>query len=211
MVFLTNWFSFAIGKCFIGAILKGFIKICWVWVVLFLHSAVVCGQVRVAQQTNDSVVGFGVNDFIDTVCNCKTDQIKALSEALLQFSSFDESRFSSLTYPGVALRYNDTGVHVLQLKKKLSHLGLLHQVNLNNVFDDTTVQAVKTFQQMHNLTADGVMGKNSYGVLSLSLKYYLETIKTNLSRYAQLPDSIPATRIEINIPEVALRVFYKGK
>lgn len=137
-------------------------------------------------------------------------QLGKLSETLLFFQAINEKEFVQLRYPGVAIKQNDSGEHIVHLKKKLQLMGLLNQTEFNPIFDDTLLVAVKKFQQMHNLTNDGVVGKNTYLFLNSSLNSYIKSIEKNMARYQQQSDTLPETRIEINIPEYALRYYHKG-
>lgn len=71
------------------------------------------------------------------------------------------------SYPGLALRRGSYGEDVRTIKKQLNRIGknypAIPQITeLSDVFDLQTEEAVKTFQGIFNLTADGIVGKATW-------------------------------------------------
>ena len=60
-----------------------------------------------------------------------------------------------------------SGQNVERLQGDLSRLG--YQISVNGVFDEVTENAVKKFQQDHNLTVDGVVGPQTGRQLGAAL------------------------------------------
>jgi peptidoglycan hydrolase-like protein with peptidoglycan-binding domain len=60
-----------------------------------------------------------------------------------------------------------SGQDVERLQGDLTRLG--YQVAVNGNFDDSTENAVKQFQQKHNLTVDGVVGPQTGRQLGAAL------------------------------------------
>jgi peptidoglycan hydrolase-like protein with peptidoglycan-binding domain len=60
-----------------------------------------------------------------------------------------------------------TGADVERLQRDLSRLG--YQVGVNGEFDQATENAVKKFQQDHNLTVDGIVGPQTGRQLGAAL------------------------------------------
>ncbi|MBD2336068.1 peptidoglycan-binding protein [Calothrix sp. FACHB-156] len=60
-----------------------------------------------------------------------------------------------------------SGQNVERLQGDLSRLG--YQIPVNGIFDETTENAVKKFQQDHNLTVDGVVGPQTGRQLGAAL------------------------------------------
>lgn len=65
------------------------------------------------------------------------------------------------------LQRDTTGTDVERLQRDLSQLG--YQVEVNGVFDESTENAVKKFQQDHNLTVDGIVGPQTGRQLGAAL------------------------------------------
>lgn len=62
---------------------------------------------------------------------------------------------------------SSTGADVERLQRDLSQLG--YQVGVNGEFDQATENAVKKFQQDHNLTVDGIVGPQTGRQLGAAL------------------------------------------
>ncbi|WP_438863977.1 peptidoglycan-binding protein [Neptunicella sp.] len=66
------------------------------------------------------------------------------------------------------LRLGSSGELVRRLQQRLSELGCYHD-SINGEFNDATQQAVEYYQGQHQLTIDGVVGRNTQGMLGLDL------------------------------------------
>lgn len=60
------------------------------------------------------------------------------------------------------LRLGSTGAAVAEVRARLAHLGLLHDSDYCDAFDDECDVAVRTFQQERGLTADGIVGPDTF-------------------------------------------------
>jgi murein L,D-transpeptidase YcbB/YkuD len=136
-------------------------------------------------------------------------QLKELEKSLTFFKLLNQDQKFNLKYPGKLLKRGDSGIAIIPIKRKLNQLGLLDQDSLTIHFDSTMEEAIQQFQQMHNITADGIPGKNTFRFLSWPVKKYIQYLEAPLKRVVKQPDSLPNTRIEVNIPEYMLR-FYRN-
>ncbi|ALO14876.1 murein L,D-transpeptidase [Salinivirga cyanobacteriivorans] len=134
-------------------------------------------------------------------------QLCAFDEKMAFFRSLKNEQKINLKYPGKLLRKGDSGIAVIPIKRKLQLLGLLKEDSLTIHFDSSMNTAIKKFQKMHNIRADGIPGRNTFRFLSWPVNKYTQSLEKNRNRIAQQPDSLPATRIEINIPEYTLRFY----
>ncbi|MGE4290429.1 MAG: murein L,D-transpeptidase [Salinivirgaceae bacterium] len=106
----------------------------------------------------------------------------------------------SVKYPGKSIKLGATGKAVNDLKQRLG----LKDTNAVFLFDTTLLVAVKAFQKSHGLTPDGVAGPATYQFLNWTTPRYIDALKVNMERLRWLPDSLPATHIEINLPAFEL-------
>lgn len=60
------------------------------------------------------------------------------------------------------LRLGSSGAAVAEVRARLAHLGLLSNTDHSDVFDDDCDVAVRTFQQERGLTADGIVGPDTF-------------------------------------------------
>lgn len=60
------------------------------------------------------------------------------------------------------LRRGDTGAAVAEVRARLAHIGLMNFHEGPDIFDETTEQAVRVFQQDRGLSVDGIVGKDTF-------------------------------------------------
>jgi murein L,D-transpeptidase YcbB/YkuD len=132
------------------------------------------------------------------------NETKHLSE--LRDSLFE---FTVLQYPGELMRKGDSGLYVKQLRQALSERKLIVYDSANNIFDEQLELAVKSFQINHGLIPDGVPGPNTYNFLSWSIDDYINNLKINMERTRWMPDHLPSTNLQINIPSCEIFLHKK--
>ena len=75
-----------------------------------------------------------------------------------------------VSYPGSPLREGSTGESVRVIQAQLNRIAndypSIPKVNVNGLFDADTTAAVRRFQQIFDLTADGVVGKRTWYKIS---------------------------------------------
>ena len=87
-----------------------------------------------------------------------------------------------VSYPGSALREGSTGESVRVIQAQLNRIAndypSITKVNVDGVFGTTTTAAVRRFQQIFDLTADGIVGKRTW--------YKISYIYVSVKKLAQL-------------------------
>ncbi len=134
-------------------------------------------------------------------------QLLKIEEKISCFQSLQKEKEINLKYPGKLLKKGDSGIAIIPIKRKLQLLGLLKQDSLTIRFDSTMEVAVKKFQRMHNIRTDGIPGRNTFRFLSWPISKYINTLENYRENMSKKVDSLPSTRIEINIPEYSLRIY----
>lgn len=71
-------------------------------------------------------------------------------------------------------------------------------------------QAVERFQRRHGLSVDGVVGRNTRAALNVSAARRIRQIEVNLERWRWLPRDWRQRRIQVNIPDFALKAVADG-
>jgi murein L,D-transpeptidase YcbB/YkuD len=71
-------------------------------------------------------------------------------------------------------------------------------------FDDVLEAAVKRYQGLHGLEADGVVGPQTQRHMDTSLEEKIALIKLNLARWRRLPVDLGRDYVLVNIPEYRL-------
>jgi peptidoglycan hydrolase-like protein with peptidoglycan-binding domain len=82
------------------------------------------------------------------------------------------------------LRGGEAGEDVYSLQQRLKEL--LYPVQETSVYDEQTKEAVRSFQGLNGLTADGICGNNTYAVLESAAAV----------KYGQVPTSFQTLRID---------------
>lgn len=86
------------------------------------------------------------------------------------------------------------------LRKRLAVTGEIGAEYLESTtFDPQLVEAVKKFQKRHNLSADGVVGKQTLAALNVPVSYRIQQIIVNMERYRWLKRMPDEKLVAVNI------------
>jgi L,D-transpeptidase YcbB len=109
------------------------------------------------------------------------------------------------------LKKDDSDSSVIILKKRLAISGELTAKNTDEVFDETTEDAVKKFQYCHGLDSTGVVAGSTLEELNVPIEDRIRQIEINMERWRWVPERISDQYIMVNIPEFVLHVYEKDK
>ena len=112
------------------------------------------------------------------------------------------------SYPGYALKIGSTGESVRRMQDFLNRIRvnypLIPQItNPNGVFGNDTADAVRTFQRTFNMTADGVIGRDTWNKITF--------IFNAVARLAELDSEGIRVTIGQNPPTAVLSIGSRGK
>jgi murein L,D-transpeptidase YcbB/YkuD len=93
-------------------------------------------------------------------------------------------------------------VHTISTEKR----GTLAVPKEEIVFDEATEHAVKNFQRRHNLSATGIVNKETLAALNVSVDIRVRQIARNLERWRRLPKDLGRRYIAVNVPDFMLEV-----
>ena len=108
---------------------------------------------------------------------------------------------------GPTLRKGDQGPRVAELRAILMERGDLPQGPKNDLFDDSLVDGLKRFQDLHGLDVDGIYGKKVVVELNVPLSKRIEQVRLGLERLRWLPRTSTGRRIAVNIADFKAYVF----
>ncbi len=137
---------------------------------------------------------------------------RQLVGALAKYRSIEAAGGWTTVDPGPTLHPGDSGLRVIQLRRRLLVEGDLpaHASPESTVFDDILEQATIRFQKRHHLDADGVVGKKTLAALNVPVQRRIGQIRVNLERSRVLQD-IPATAVIVDIAGFEVSLFRDGQ
>ncbi|CCW29555.1 L,D-transpeptidase [Xenorhabdus nematophila] len=111
------------------------------------------------------------------------------------------------------LRLGQSNENMAALEKILVRSGVLDPSVTNSdnkVYNKALVAAVKRFQTLHGLAADGVIGQSTKTWLNTAPQIRARIMALNIQRLRIIPGDIP-TGIFVNIPNYSLDYYLNGK
>jgi len=102
---------------------------------------------------------------------------------------------------GETLKPGMENPRVDMVRKRLAVTGDLAPENMDSaVFDTALEKAVKRFQQRHNLTPDGAVGKQTLAAMNVTVETRIDQIVLNMERYRWLKRTLMGDRlVAVNI------------
>jgi murein L,D-transpeptidase YcbB/YkuD len=109
---------------------------------------------------------------------------------------------------GLVLKVGMQDERVPALRERLGVAG-----NDGNTYDKTLAEAVKKFQQQHDLSATGTLGAATLDALNGRPQpdHVTDIILANMERWRWMPHRFPDTYVIVNLPDFTLRVMHNGK
>jgi murein L,D-transpeptidase YcbB/YkuD len=74
-------------------------------------------------------------------------------------------------------------------------------------FDEELDEAIKDFQMINGLEADGICGKQTYKALNISIDERLDIIRVNMERCRWINNDLPREFVLVNIADYHLYIF----
>jgi murein L,D-transpeptidase YcbB/YkuD len=104
-----------------------------------------------------------------------------------------------------------THPNIAALREQLRRLDLADATAAQgDVYDDSLAAAVKSFQTLHSLDSDGVVGKNSFRELNTSYARRVDQIRVNMDRVRWISQTLTEDMIVVNIAGFELYFFRQG-
>ncbi|WP_074493058.1 L,D-transpeptidase family protein [Mucilaginibacter polytrichastri] len=106
-----------------------------------------------------------------------------------------------------AYKAGDSSAVITTIKRRLYLLEDFKGDTTNKVFTPELQTAVKSFQETHGLTGNGILNKATIAELNVPLNKRITTILVNMERSRWLPVSMDSYYLAVNIPEFKLHVY----
>lgn len=154
----------------------------------------------------DAVYADNLEGLLDRLAP-KNPQYAALKGALREYDRRAHSGRQVSIGRGPPLEPGDVGERVARLRMRL--LGIddrAYGEYERSIFDATLEEAVKAYQALHGLDADGIVGATTVEHLDTSTVLRRAQIKLNLERWRRLPVELGREHVLVNIPEFRLRL-----
>ncbi|MCT4587501.1 MAG: L,D-transpeptidase family protein [Carboxylicivirga sp.] len=114
-------------------------------------------------------------------------------------------QLDELVYPGFALKIGDTITEVSALKTHLV-ANAYSSLEINEAFDLQLEEAVKDFQLLNGIEADGIVGEKTYKALNITIAERLDILRVNMERMRWLIKKLPSEYILVNIASFYLHL-----
>ena len=141
------------------------------------------------------------------------NEYKLLSEAYLTASRDTAERVSTIA-PGESIHVGDVTPRVPMIARQLVNDGYLAERSegvSSDLYSQEIADAVKELQRDYGIKADGIVGSDTLGVLTLGPGDRARTFAVGLERRRWLSRTPPATRIDVNTAAAELRYFRDGQ
>jgi L,D-transpeptidase YcbB len=131
----------------------------------------------------------------------------ALKAKLAELRAGKEEAGQASMANGPALKIGMKDGRVAELRRRL---GIANEDN--DTYDKTLAEAVKRFQQEHELKATGLLTPATVEALNgRQPDRPIDTIIANLERWRWMPHELGRTYVMVNLPDFTLRVVHDGK
>lgn len=98
-----------------------------------------------------------------------------------------------------------------QLQQRLAVEGYLPADYSTDKYDETTIAAVKAFQERHGIEPDGKLGPGTMAELNIGADARVQQIAVGLERLRWLPHTPPGTRVQVNTAAMEVNYYKDGK
>ena len=143
----------------------------------------------------------------------KLPQYNLLKQKLAFYSTIVLQKQPAIALENNVLKPGQHDVAISAIRERLQQLSLLaknEDYSVDNVYRSDIVKAIKQLQKTNQLSADGVIGKDTLTVLNISAADRIETLKVNLERIRWVENSLSNNFLIVNIAGFELYLYQDG-
>jgi L,D-transpeptidase YcbB len=164
-----------------------------------------------AAEPNDVLAAIaGASDVAATLDSYEpqTPGYRALKAKLAELRAGKVDKSKPPIAGGAVLKIGMTDDRVPALRERLGVTG-----GAGTTYDKALAEAVKKFQQQHDLAASGILGAATLDALNGRAQpdRVADLIIANMERWRWAPHRFPDTYVLVNLPDFTLRVMHNGK
>jgi len=154
-------------------------------------------------------------DYADSILNKQKDsslysgnkKYNALKQQLANYYSIAKNGGWGTINENAKLKKGTKSPEVVALKKRLQLSKDYNGGDTTNIFSDSLVAAVKSFQQRNGLQPTGVVNDSMISILNIPVEQRIQQIIVNMNRVLWMPQQNDSSRIEVNIPSQMLIAY----
>jgi len=137
----------------------------------------------------------------------------ALKDALLRYREIERNGGWPALPLRLTLRGGRRSPHAAVLRARLAAEGHLPSTPAagSDVYDAALVEAVKRFERLHGLAADGVLDAAAVAALNVPVDERIRQIELNLERWRWLPRDRGRRSVVVNVPSFQLTAYDGGQ
>jgi murein L,D-transpeptidase YcbB/YkuD len=138
----------------------------------------------------------------------------ALRNALARLRSVAAANGWPMLDASETLRPGDRGEKVGGLRRRLAVTGDIEQnaPHADSFFFDAEIEsAVRRFQRRNGLKEDGIVGRDTFGMLNVSVEQRIRQVVLNLERWRWLPHDLGPRYIIVNTADFNLKAVENGR
>ncbi len=139
---------------------------------------------------------------------------RSLRSALAQLRKLEAANGWPLLDDSQTIMPGDERLVVADLRRRLAVSGDLDPTGPDDdplYFDTTLIAAVKRFQQRNGLKTDGIVGRETFGMLNIPVEVRIRQVILNLERWRWLPRTLGARYVIVNTADFDLKLVQNGQ
>lgn len=139
-------------------------------------------------------------------------QYNLLKEYLLKYYAAEKAGvWEAIALDKKSYKPGDSSVAIQKIKRRLTLVGDLQDMDTSAHFNSNLTQAVKNYQHRYGLKEDGVIGSALVQEMNRPISFRIQQILINMERIRWVPAEPTTDYLLVNIPEFRLHVYEKGK
>ena len=134
----------------------------------------------------------------------------ALKTALADYRNLAEHEEWPQVEKGASIRPGDENKRIIAIRERLQFVDPSLQTPEDSdatQYDPMLQQAVRSFQRIHSLKKDGIIGKNTITALNISIAEKIEMIRLNMMRWRWQAHDLEERYVLVNIASFNLKAF----